>query len=832
VLWVRQLGLLVGGTARAAALAIAIFFAGLALGGRWLAGRAARLRSPLATFGWLELGVAAAASSHLVLLEVHRAVEPVLLGWFGSSAIADTAMIGLVATSLLLPPSVLMGATLPAIAEHVVRRPDQLATTGSLLYAVNTAGGAAGALAAGFALPLALGVDGAYLAAIATDVAVGLAALGLARWGGTVARPRDDTLPARTRDADPGSAASPSPRGLGTVLVVVAGASGAATIGTEVVWTRLFAQVLQNSAATYALVLSAFLAALALGAATANVLARGRASPSGVLTALLLAAGTVTATSAWLFDRVTGGLGYLGGDLGWAGYALAVTGTAAIVVVLPGTLLGAVFPFLLRLAQERTRSAGETVGRLVAANTCGAIAGSLVTGFVLLPMLGATRALWWLAAVYPATVVVVLRAAGTTRRPATRQVSVALTAVVTALLLFVPPPLHTVVRLPSPADRLVAVTEGAAATVAVVERDGDRRLRVDNHYTLGGTRAAVTERDQALIPLLLHPEPRSVFFLGLGTGITAGAAVGTDVERIDVCELVPEVVTLAAAHFRPWTDGLFDDPRVRIQAQDGRTCLRRASSPYDLVVADLFTPWKAGTGNLYTREHFEVARDRLAPGGRFVQWLPLYQLSEVELASIARSMQDVFPLVTAWRGDLFGERSVLALVGHEDPAPLDPGKLAPRARAVLRTGHSDAALEALLLRLYVGNLSAGGTFAEARPNTDARPLVEHLAPRTHRAVAAGHATFLTGAAREALYDRVRAAAPPAVDPYLARLDDRQRGYVDAGHAASRAAYLHAVGDPAATRWERRFRAGSPAGSSDALTPARLAPLRRQAAARS
>jgi len=837
VLWVRELGLLFGSTAQAAALAIAIFFAGIALGGWFWGRRAAASPSPLRGFGLLELGVAATALGHFVLLDAYVALYPAIHAIVGGTPALETLAKAVIATVVLLPPAFLMGGTLPLMAQHLVRARDELGRTGSALYAVNTAGSATGALAAGFVLPLALGFTGAYLLAVGLDLAVGLGAVALARRAAVGAASTtgrgDPTAQGQATAVGAGEApavrAAPAaaaavvwrPAGLPVSLVwVLAFASGVATLGIEVVWTRLFAQVLQNSAYTYALVLSAFLLALALGASAANALARlGRPRPDRVLGVLLLAAAAVAATSPWLFYEVTDGMAYVGRDLAWSGYLLAVAGVAAVVVLLPGIVLGAVLPYLLRVLEASERAPGELVGRLVAANTAGGIAGSLLTGFVLLPLVGAWRSLLLLAVVYPLLVAALSLLELTPARLAAATAAAAL-----AVPLLVTTPTLDAVRLnEARGEELVEVREGPEAHVAVIGIDDDRILRVNNFYTLGSSRAAHSERNQTVLPLLLHREPSSVFYLGMGTGITAGAALPFPVERVVVCELLADVVDAAERHFAPWTEGLFTDPRVEVHAEDGRTCLRRSDERFDLVISDLFTPWKAGTANLYTLEHFETARQRLEPGGRFVQWLPLYQISDTELGIIARTMDEAFEQVTLWRGDLYPRRSIVALVGQADDAPLEPGAIAEQGRAAAGVGGlDDADVEALALRHYVGNVTATGLFADRPLNTDARPRIEHLAPRTHReARAGGDAAFLVGEEREDLYLALRTALPVEEDPFLAALDEDQRGYVHAGHSYSRHALLDDLGRPdLAAPYYAEFLERSPQTSVDDLSPAR------------
>jgi spermidine synthase len=302
-------------------------------------------------------------------------------------------------------------------------------------------------------------------------------------------------------------------------------------------------------------------------------------------------------------------------------------------------------------------------------------------------------------------------------------------------------------------------------------------IRVNTHYTLGGSGTLEPERNQALIPLLLHPAPRRVFFLGLGTGITAGAALFDQPERVTVCELLPEVVELARRHFVPYVNGLFENPRVTIHAKDGRHCLARSAATYDVIISDLFTPWEAGTGNLYTVETYRLAARRLAPGGVFVQWVPLYQVSRAELATIAVSMAAAFGEVTLWRGDTFGGDAILALVGRAEPAPLDPAMVGARWAAL--TGQPAEDGRAAALALYVGNL-ASGVLAGAPRNTLDHPVIEFAAPRTQRAAVAGTARFLVGMTREALFAEFAAALPPETDGHLSRLSASDLAAVRAG----------------------------------------------------
>lgn len=786
VLWLRELGLLFGNTAYAASATIAVFFAGIAAGGWFWGRRAPRYRRPLRVFGWLELGVAITASFHFLLVDAYHLIWPALYGLAGDSLAVQTAVKAALAFTILFPPAFLMGGTLPVMGQHLIRTPEHLGRTGSLLYAVNTIGGASGAFAAAFILPMALGYTHAYLFAIGLDVMVGLAALAMvARARGmVVAEAPPEPATAAEQVA---AAADRGPRFRRGLVWAMSFFSGFVALGVEILWTRMFSQVLQNSVYTYGVVLITFLAALAIGAALANRLARFRLPPVATTAGLLVIAGLAVATTPFSFQTLTGGLAEGAAGMGFAAYIVTVFALGAIIMLPPGLLLGAVFPFLLRSLEGKDTLPGPAMGRLVAANTVGAILGSLVAGFAMLELFGLWNSILIMAGAY-----VVLGTAVVALHPVRGR----LLWVPACLLLLVPVGLSDTARLDNlrlqSGERLVDFRSGSHANVAVTEQDGHRLIRVNNLYRLGGTGAKESEQNQARIPLLLHPQPDDVFFLGLGTGITAGGALDFPVQNLTACELVPEVIDLAERHFDDVTNGLFEDERVRIVAEDGRNCLARSRESYDVIISDLFTPWRSGVASLYTVEHYEIIRDRLADDGLFAQWLPLYQLSREEFEIIARTMEAVFDQVVLWRGDMYPDGPIVALIGQNAETPLDPTPILEHGRTVAQDRDlPDEPVLAAALRFYIGNLGAAEDIpGPGQLNTDDFPVIQYSSARTQR----GESDWFTGMNLARYYEDLMEAVPPGRDPYLAGLNDRERGYVLAGLDYYRYAVLHNAGE--------------------------------------
>jgi spermidine synthase len=780
IVWLKQLALLFGSTVYATGATLAIFFLGMAIGSRAAAGRAASIGDPLRVYGVLELAVAASAATYFVVAPTYRAIAPSAFALVGEAGWALAFVKLMTATSILVPPAVLMGATLPVLTQFLVRERDRFARQASLLYAANTIGGAGGALVATFYLPPLLGMQATYLTAMSLSASVGLVALLMARWRRIPALegqniPSEPVLGATGGQQSTSAAARP-------VSAFLALGSGVLALALEVVWTRMFAQVLHNSVYSYTAVLVVFLAALAFGATVAHALSQRSMRPERTLRVLLVLCAIGVAGSPFLFQWITGGLDYLARGAGWTTYVGVVLMTAAAVVFVPGVLVGTVFPYSLKLAEARLQVVGETLGRLAALNTVGSIAGSLGAGFVLIPMLGTWATLRLIALSYAlgAVWMSIRDESGPARGMRDALVPLLAALLITSVL---DPVRLPVVRLDAErGDHLYAVDEGAYGIVSVVGREDARVIKLDNFYTIGGDASLPNDRRQANLPLFLARDPRTVFFLGLGTGVTAGSALRHDVESITVCELIPEITDAARGYFAEHTFGLFDDPRVRIVQADGREYLATRRERYDVVISDLFVPWAAGTGALYAREHYETVRDHLTDDGLFAQWLPLYQVSSREFEVIARTMLEVFPLVTLWRGDFLAGGGIAALIGHASEEPLDPELLVKGMRRLPGMGAvPEEVARAMTLLFYAGNLTAAASlFDEAPINSYDRPHIEYMAPRTQREQAAGRAQWLVDAELVALYDDLSERVPFDSDPYLSRLSDEGRSFVAAG----------------------------------------------------
>jgi len=773
VLWMRELGLVLGNTAHAAATTLAAWFLGMAIGAWWWGPIGDRGDRPLRTYAQLELGIAGTAVVGWLLLSGARSLSPGFL-----DASAHPAIRGLMALALVLPTTILMGGTIPVLVRDRVLRGAPLGSSGSRLLAFNTIGAALGAFAAGFYLPIAIGIRSTWFAAVSVNIVIAIIAYGYPPIAKTAAGPHPS--PDGRSSADTKGTTS---RTWGHALVLAA-ASGAMILALEVVWTRVLAQVLQNSVYAFSAVLVVILVTLALGAVIANRLGRLR-EPWRALPWLLIGSGILVRTTGPWLAATTDGLNYIGGDHGFEAYVFDVFRHTALLVAAPCLVAGIVFPFVFHLVKQ-VGAPARTLGRITSVNLIGGVAGSLLSGFWLLPALGMWNSLRLIGLIYVALglgyATIGVRARGLeSGRRSRAAITVGACCLGLSVMTF-SDETDPLIRL-AEGERLVEARTGTHGVAAVTAFGDNLTLRLDNSYQLGSVSGQRTERRLTHIPLVAHGNPKSVFFIGLATGITAGAALShSSIERVVVAELVPDVHTLARRHFAGHANGLFEDDRVSIVNTDGRHLLERSESRFDVIQCDLVLPWHARAGYLYTREFYTLVRSRLDDGGVFAQWFSMREWTAETFAIAARTMADVFPDVTVWRARKDPISPVIGLIARSTPAPLTARSLdIPPVIARDFPDFGGCADDQSFLMTYAGPLPAYFASLPTVPlNTDDMPVLEYRAPIAIRAIHARTENYLAYGPLERLFASAAQAVPPDRDSSLLQLSPRQRNAVRAG----------------------------------------------------
>lgn len=664
MIWIRRLGDILGDAPYAVPFVLSAFFLGIGLGA-WLTGRFAdRLRAPLRWFAGAELLCAAHA---LALPVLARWVETHSSQWLGplGAGTAGLAARAALAFALVGPAALAMGATLPLLASAVIRAADETARKVSILYGINTLGAAFGAPLSTLVLVPFGGLTGAAMAAAGANIASAIISI-------AVSMP---LAPAVALHPASASKVEISP------WCVAALVTGFASIVLEIAATRVLGSYFQGTVYGFCWILSVYLACTAAGALFARRVLARRPDPSPILRLALLMAGLgITFSGVGLYGL---GVAVESGRL-VASRLLSPALQVAISVALlalPMLAFGAAFPLLAALEQQRLRRAGaaRALGSVYLWNTAGTTAAPILAVFVIFPALEIGGALVIAAWALLATTAFIAR---------TGILAVSMGCALAAVAVWLAP-MGIRPGAMAASERLITYREGVQSSVAVVESDGHRVLKLGNSYRLGATRTEFAQHRQGVFPLLLNSVPRRALFIGLGTGSTAGAAAEHGLRDLEIAELVPELARTVSLFDRS-SYGLSTKlarGSARLFLQDGRHHLRRGGEPFDVIVGDLYVPWRAAEGGALSREMFEAMRARLADGGIVCQWLPLYQLGPEELRIVTATFCDVFESVSAWWLYYNVEQPVIALVGSRRPWSLAAPR--PASRAASEAGLSD-----------------------------------------------------------------------------------------------------------------------------------------------
>jgi len=697
VAWGKALGLIFGNTIYAIATVLAVFMGGLALGSAWWGRRSERQSSPVRLYGWMELGIGATAGLSLAGLAAVRKLYVASYPLVSGSAPALLLLRFLGAAIVLFLPTFLMGGTLPVLVQGLTRHSAELGRRLSRLYWINTAGAVAGTLAAGFYLLATAGLRATVEIAVATNLLVGLVVFILAP-GFAVA----STEPVPSRPA-PARATQP----LSPLLLAAFGVVGATAIAYEVAWTRLLVTFFGSSTYAFTLMLATFLSGIVLGSLLFEwwVVRGGAPSLGGfALTQTLTAVAAlgflvayqhlpaiVVTVLNWHYQPLPI---WLAGPLGlrqnsFAALALAQFATSAATMLPAATLFGFNFPLATVVIARRPGegpAAGAAVGKAYAANTMGAIAGAVFSGFFLIPRLGAYRLVGFIALANVGVALVLLaRSAGTRILPAASALGVAC-AIVTAMasgrldnpaiatfapfLYYDPAKTHLTIAEWAETFDILFARDGRNATVSVAAAEDYLSLRTNGKVD-ASNRDVETQLFAGELGAVFHPAPRRVLVVGFGSGMTVAAlAHYPEIERIDCVEIEPAVIE-AAPFLESLNRGVLRDPRVHVVLDDARNFLLTTRQSYDLIVSEPSNPWIAGIAALFTDEYYQAVRSRLRPGGMLVQWIQGYSIFPDDLRMVLATVAAHFESVSVWRG----EEPDFLLLARSDRFPLSLDRL-------------------------------------------------------------------------------------------------------------------------------------------------------------
>lgn len=817
LVWTRELIFVFGGTTYAITTVLVAFMGGLGLGS-FLSGKLSRrLTQPGRVYGALEMligGYALIVPLLLGLCEpLYRAIYPHV-----EQAPAVLTLVRFVLSAMvMLVPATLMGATLPVLVRHVTLGGGSSGRSIGMLYGINTFGAVFGVLGTGFLLIPRLGLSTTTWSAALVNLGIGLVALLVLR----VDRAQGEAI--RRADLERRTSRETAPtdlsRGLRTALLVVFAASGFSAMVYQIAWTRALIMSIGSSTYSFTCILAAFILGLALGSLLIARWVDRLRDP--VLVTGIFEIGI--ALSAVIVLPLYGRIPLVVHALVMQyrqNYDLLLALEFLLVIAVtfvPTLLMGALFPLVARANASREEEAGEATGKIYAVNTIGTVLGSALGGFVLIrsdltSLFGVQNSIT-LAAMLNALGGALLIWLSRPRGESLLRRAVPAAAAAALVLLIVGAGGRWDMRLLNSAaflgrtanlekdaysGEILYIGEGPDLTVIVSRaREDPDHLSMSVNAKTDASTGLVDMVNFLLVghvPALLNPGGRSACVIGLGSGLSLGAISRyRGYEQIDSIELSEEVLR-AARFFDDYTYHPFDDPRIRHIRADGRNHLLLTDRRYDLIVSQPSNPWLAGVSNLFTREYFELARDRLAPGGIFCAWVQGYTLAIENVQLIVRTLLDVFPHAVLWEmGDYnFG------LLASDRPIRVPLEVLMQRCydepvRADLyRIGMGR--IETVLGRFIAGTEALRGWVGDGPLHTDDNAILEFSAPRNlYRSEETALLTDLLRIQQDPFEQVVVAASR---DPVAARLRERVAQVIEARQRRVRGAELTTT-DPGA-----------------------------------
>ncbi len=648
-LWFRAAGLAFGNGVWASSLVLAAFMAGLATGNFAAARFADRLARPLRAYAGLEVAIGVSGLALVLALPALTGVLAPLFQPLRDAPWLLNAVRLALAFGLLMIPATAMGATLPVLVKALFARDPRFGRVLGRVYGWNTLGAVAGSLLGEALLIERIGLRGSGLAAAGINFAAACGCLALARGA--------SALPAPGRGG--GREAAPARlSGESTRLLLAAFGAGAVFLALEVVWFRFLSLFVYGTSLVFAVMLAVVLVGISLGGLAGGRWLSDSPRARRLLPSLALLAGCGVLASYAAFE----GVFRAALSPGHAAAAIPHVALLAVPLMLPVAFLsGVLFPAIGDALQAELGAEARTTGWLTLANTLGAAVGSLLAGFVLLPVFGIEASLAGLGLAYAALALAMWprSGAGAALRPA-----LALGAALAGLALLFPRGALREVYLPHPTtpfleegSEIVAVREGRIETIVFLRTSRFGRPLHHRMFTDGFSMSATTTHSKrymkayVYLPVALHPAPRSALLISFGVGSTAKALTDTrELESIEVVDISPDILDMSEVVFPAPGESPLDDPRVRVHVEDGRFFLQTVERRFDLITAEPPPPKYAGVVNLYTREYFALLRERLAEGGLTTYWLPVHDLGESDARAIVAAFCGVFPDCTLWSG--------------------------------------------------------------------------------------------------------------------------------------------------------------------------------------
>jgi spermidine synthase len=724
VVWLQLLQLVIGSSAASLAVLLGTFMGGMCLGSIFLPRFISTRQHPLRVYALLELGTGVFGFIVLFGMPYVQRLYTASVG----HGMGGIALRSVACAVCLLPPTLMMGATLPAISRWIETTPEAASWWG-FFYGGNIAGGVVGSVLAGFWLLRVFDMATASYVAAAINLAVAAMSLALAKSMPYEAPAESIESTERAPESWP-------------VYIAIA-LSGLCALGAEVIWTRILSLMLGPTVYTFSIILAVFLTGLGIGSSAGSFLARNHTQSPRLWLGLcqILQAVLIAFAAFMLFDFLPYWTGNVNGTAGvWQGFLSDLA--RCVIAILPATILwGASFPLALAcVASSPGRDPGRLVGDVYGANTIGAIVGSLAFSLIFIPQIGSRHSQQVLIGLSA------LAAAAALGPLITKSTGKLIGGIIAVVILIVGVPTLPWMligfgrRMATTTGNwtLYYLTEGMNSSVAYSKYDN-----ITTYFHVSGkVEASAEPQDMRLqrllghLPALLHTNPKSILVVGCGAGVTAGTfVVHPEVQQITICEIEPRIPPASAEYFGKENHDVIRDRRTHIVYDDARHFVLTTDQKFDIITSDPIHPWVKGIAPLYSTEYFELVKKHLNPGGFVTQWVPLYESNEETVQSEIATFFEAFPNGTVW-GNLNtdGQGYDVVLVGQEGKLKIDLDALTDRLSRPAYRRVTDSLSEvgynsiAELLATYAVNANdLRGWLREAQINRDRNLRLQYLA---------------------------------------------------------------------------------------------------------
>lgn len=743
VLWAKFLAQMFGSTIYAQTVVLAVFMGGLALGNKIFGGWSDRMRQPVKAYGVLEIVIGIYA---FLFPAFDRLIDRIFIA-AGTPIVEHAGWLlllkGVLSAVLLLGPTILMGGTLPLLVAWLQKYYPDAGRRSARFYSVNTFGAVIGAALAGFWLVQQFGMVKTMQITASVNLIVGTLAILISRHHAL-----EQTEKTATNDAAETPPANGTLRWAGVIVALTGGVS----MGLEVLASRSLALIFGSSLQSFAVVLISFILGIGLGSAwIASPNKSGKTGEKTVIVLLCVAAAWVTLLvfniEQWVdFYRIAR-IGLSRTPEGYVYHELLTTGIALVILGIPAALIGAVLPLMIRAMSAQSGSLGAQVGTLLTWNTLGAVAGTLMAGFVLMPLYGLRNAFGVLALVLALVALILALRRGWLGGIAS---AIGVGVLIVCLFIFGGESWRNVMSsgvfriwetkfeanlmaIRKQHFKILFYEDGPDATVSIEQVDGiiapaQMGLRTNGKPEAGTQLDLSTQLLVSHLPMLAKPDAKDVFVLGLASGMTAGAILAYPINRLDIAENCEPVIH-ASNLFADWNHHVLDDPRTHLWHEDARTVLKLRPQLYDVIITEPSNPWFVGTGSVFSREYYQLAASRLKPGGIMAQWFQVYETQDDMVELVLRTFSSVFPYVEIWdagAGDI-------VLLGSLQPWPTGPdvfrqGFAIDRVRTDMWMIDVQSP-EALMARQLASQRTGFAIAGDGPMQSDLFPVLEYAAPR-------------------------------------------------------------------------------------------------------